>query len=163
MEASAWRIAVSPGRVPDVVDTRDVPKLPPPQAEQTLLGVPMFGYGEALEWRFVEGRFDRTGPATVYTRPRIPLVDGEETSALGRLLLMVDSANGVSAELDPARFTFVPVELTVSVRRHPRTEWVGMRARTTIDSDGVGTAHAELFDEAGYVGTALQTLFVAPR
>ena len=28
---------------------------------------------------------------------------------LGRTLAMVDSANGISAELDPATFLFVPV------------------------------------------------------
>jgi hypothetical protein len=163
MEASVWRIATAPGRVPDVPDLRVVPALPTSPQDVMLFGdVPPFGYGEALEWRFVEGAFSRMGPATVYSRPRLPLVAGEETSPVGRLLLMVDSANGISAELQPSRFTFVPVELTVSLRRHPRTEWVGMGARTTIDPEGIGTTHAELFDEHGYVGTALQTLFVAP-
>ena len=163
MEASVWRIAVAPGRVPEVADAREVPTVPGPQAQRLFVDVPSFGYGEALDWRFVEGAFDKTGPATVYSRPRIPLIAGEENSPLGRLLLMVDSANGISAELNPSRFTFVPVELTVSVRRYPRTEWVGMRAKTTIDPDGIGTTHAELFDEAGHLGTALQTLFVAAR
>lgn len=164
MEASVWRIAVAPGKVPEIADARAVPPVPgPPQNMALFVDVPSFGYGEALDWRFVEGAFHTTGPATVYARPRVPLIAGEDTSPLGRLLLMVDSANGVSAELHPSRFTFVPVELTVSVRRHPRTDWVGMCARTTIDPDGIGTTHAELFDEAGYLGTALQTLFVAPR
>ena len=76
---------------------------------------------------------------------------------------MVDSANGISGELLPTRFTFVPVSLSITVRRHPRTEWTGMRARTTIDSGGVGQTHVDLFDEAGYLGAALQTLFVAAR
>jgi hypothetical protein len=163
MEASAWRIASAPGRVPEVPDPREAPKLPGPQAQTLFPDVGSFGYGEAIEWRFLEGSFSELGPAAVYSRPRIPLIEGETTSPLGRLLLMVDSANGISAELLPTRFTFVPVELTVSVRRHPRTEWVGMRARTTIDPDGIGQTHADLFDEAGYIGTALQTLFVAPR
>jgi len=163
MEAAAWRIAAAPGRVPEVLDPREVPRLPGPQAQTTFPDIRSFGYGEALEWRFVEGSFSEAGPATVYARPRLPLVGGEATSALGRLLLMVDSANGISAALPLTAFTFVPVELTVSVSRHPRTEWVGMRARTTIDPDGIGHTHADLFDEAGYLGTALQTLFVAPR
>lgn len=163
MTASAWRIAVTPGRVPEVRDARAVPSLPEPQNLPLFVDVPSFGYGEALEWRFVEGRFDAVGPATVYTRPRMPIVAGETVSPLGRLLLMVDSANGISAELQPSKFTFVPVELTVSVSRHAKTEWVGMSARTTIDPEGVGHTHADLFDEAGYIGTALQTLFVAPR
>jgi len=163
MEAAAWRIAAAPGRVPEVADPREAPKLPGPQAQTSFPGLDFFGYGEALEWRFVQGSFGSIGPAAVYARPRVPLVAGEATSSLGRLLLMVDSANGISAALDLSRFTFVPVELTVSVKRHPRTEWVGMSARTTIDPDGIGHTHAELFDEAGYIGTALQTLFVAPR
>jgi hypothetical protein len=162
MEATAWRISATPGRVPEVRDPRPVPPLPSEPARQLFVDVPRFGYGEALEWRFVEGGFDRTGPAAVYARPLTPLFEGEEISPLGRLLLMVDSANGISAELPPSRFTFVPVELTVSVLRHPRTEWVGMSARTTLDGDGVGHTHAELFDQEGYLGTALQTLFVAP-
>jgi hypothetical protein len=163
MEATAWRIATAPHRVPDLPDERDAPRLPGPQPQQLFPEVPSFGYGEALEWRFVDGGFHLLGPATVYARPRIPLIAGEPISPLGRLLLLVDSANGISAALPVSRYTFVPVELTVTVVRHPRTEWVGMRAKTTIAGDGVGQTHAELFDEAGFLGTAIQTLFVAPR
>jgi hypothetical protein len=53
--------------------------------------------------------------------------------------------------------------MSITLRRHPRTEWTGMRAKTTIDAEGVGQTHADLFDEAGFLGTALQTLFVAAR
>lgn len=163
LEATAWRLATGPDRAPNVTDARPAPPLPGPQPQVLFPDVPSFPYGEAVEWRFVEGGFDRLGPATVYARPRIPLIAGEPVSPLARLLLMVDSANGISAELPVSRFTFVPVELTVNVVRHPRTEWVGMSARTTIDEGGVGQTHAELFDEAGYLGTAVQTLFVARK
>jgi hypothetical protein len=162
MEARAWRISVGDGRVPEVPDPRPVP---PRAAEEAtrLFGDIRFGYGEALEWRFTEGSFHELGPATVWARPRVPLVGDETVSPIERLLLMVDSANGISAELPPQQYTFVPVELTVSVRRHPRTEWVGMRAKTFLESDGIGQTRAELFDEEGYLGEALQTLYVAPR
>jgi hypothetical protein len=141
---------------------RPPPRLPPSGGD-VFEQLPSFGYGHALEWRFIEGSFFDLGPAAVYTRPRLPLVEGESLSALQRLLLMVDSANGISAAVPWATFTFVPVELTVSVRRHPRTEWVGMRAETAIEPDGIGQTKADLFDEAGFLGTATQTLFVAPR
>jgi hypothetical protein len=163
MEASAWRIAAQPGRVDPVVDTRRPPPLPGPQDQQPFVELPFFGYGQALEWRFVAGSFRELGPSTAYARPLLPLLEGVPLSALERLMLMVDSANGISAALDPLRFMFVPVELTVSVRRPPRTEWVGMRAETLIEADGIGQTHAELFDEEGYLGLATQTLFVAPR
>jgi hypothetical protein len=163
MEASAWRIATGAGRVPAVPDARKPPPLPGPQPQTRTVfeAIPHFGYGRALEWRFVDGGFDQLGPATIYARPLIPLVEGEPLSPLARLMLMVDSANGISAALPLGAFLFVPVELTVSVRRYPRTEWVGMRAETTIEDDGVGQTRAELFDEEGYIGTAGQTLFVA--
>lgn len=163
MEATAWRIATAADRAPEISDGRESPPLPGPQTQRLFNEVPSFGYGEAIEWRFVEGGFHEIGPATVYARPRIPLVAGEPVAPLTRLLLMVDAGNGVSAALSPVRYTFVPIELTVSVWRHPRTEWVGMRAITRTASDGVGQTHIELFDEAGFIGTALQTLFVAPR
>ena len=163
MEASAWRIAAAPGRVPEVADAREVPKLPGPHPQRFFVDLPSFPYGEAIEWRFVDGGFDQMGPATVFARPRIPLVAGHELTPLERLMLMVDSANGISGELKPTQFTFVPVSLTLTLRRHPRTEWTGMRARTTIDPEGIGQTAVELFDEAGFLGTALQTLFVAPR
>jgi hypothetical protein len=163
MSARAWRIAVAPDRAEARPLPGSVPSLPGPQARQQFVDVSTFGYADSLEWRFVEGAFDRLGPATLWTRPRIPLLPGEPPSPLGRLLLMVDSANGVSAELAPSRFTFVPVELTVSLLRPPRTEWVGMRAHTWLASDGVGQTRAELFDEEGPLGMAVQTLFVAPR
>lgn len=162
MVASAWRIAIETDRAPEVADARPAPPLPAPQPQQSFVGVAPFGYGESLECRFVEGAFDRLGPAAVYARARVPLVANEPLTALERLTLLVDSANGISAPLPPSRYTFVPVELTVSVRRHPRTDWVGMSARTTIEPDGIGHTVAELFDEDGYLGTALQTLFVAP-
>jgi hypothetical protein len=164
MQASAWRIATQPGRVPAIASgTPAIPPLPPPQPRVEFHRVPQFGYADAIEWRFAEGAFDALGPAIAWARPRLPLVEGEATSPLARLLLIVDSANGISAELEPSRFTFVPVELTVAIHRYPRTEWIGMRARTTVESDGVGLVRADLFDEEGPLGTAMQTLFVAPR
>jgi hypothetical protein len=163
MSARAWRIASQEGRAPAVTPAERVPPLPGPQPDPAFHSVPKFPYADALEWRFADGAFHTLGPATAWTRPRLPIIEAEPVSPLERLLLMVDSANGISAELDPLRYTFVPVELTVAVHRHPRTEWVGMRARTAIDPAGIGLARADLFDEEGFLGTALQALFVAPR
>jgi hypothetical protein len=109
MTARAWRIATSPDRAPAKPLPAAVPALPGPQEQRLFGDVPIFGYGQAMEWRFVEGSFDSMGPETVWSRPRIPLLPGEPASPLGRLLLMVDSANGLSAELPPSRFSFVPV------------------------------------------------------
>ncbi len=136
----------------------------PAEATSTYFAeVPRFGYGDALEWRFAEGHFAEIGPAATWTRLRVGIVEGEEPTPLARVLAMIDSANGISAELDVRRFLFVPVNLTVSLMRPPDGEWVGMRAETQIASVGVGTARARIFDSRGTIGHALQTLFVEKR
>ena len=122
-----------------------------------------FPYGEAIEWRFVHGGFDELGPATVWARCRIPLVRGSVLTGLQRVLIMVDSANGISAVLPFATWTFVPVALIVTAQRLPKAEWVGMAAQTAVDEDGIGVTEVTLFDAQGAFGRALQTLYVARR
>lgn len=163
LRASAWRVAVSEARSPLVGLDEPVPPIPATADLELFETNPDFGYGRAIEWRFTEGGFRKKGPATVWTRLRIPLLEGEAPSPLVRLLAMVDSANGVSWETDFATHTFVPVALTVATTRPAATEWVGMAARTMLAGDGVGTTKARLFDERGTIGQAVQGLFVAGK
>ncbi len=163
LRASAWRLAVGEGRSPEVRLAESPPPMPDFAETRPFPGAPPFGYGLALEWRFTEGGFHLLGPATAWTRLRVAVVEGEPVSPLARVLAMVDSANGISAELEPRSFLFVPVNLTVSLTRAPDGEWVGMSAVTSISSEGVGTTRARLFDLGGYFGESLQTLFVEPR
>ncbi len=163
VRASAWVISTSEGRHSPVRIDEPLPPIPAKAAETYFESVPRFGYGDALEWRFAEGGFVELGPSTVWTRLRVAIVRGEPVSPLARLLAMVDSANGLSAELDLGRYLFVPVNLTVSLARHPETEWVGMRSVTSLAGDGGGITRAHLFDERGLLGEALQTLYVEAR
>ena len=163
MRALAWQLQAEPGRSPAVGPREPAPPLPPPQPQAFFPGLPTFPYGEALEWRFTQGHFSAPGPATVWTRCRIPIVAGEPLSGLCRMIAMVDSANGVSWELPLGDYTFVPVDMNVVLRRLPEGEWVGMSATTTVEADGLGMVETRLFDAAGTVGASLHTLFVAPR
>jgi hypothetical protein len=163
MRALAWQLSAEPGRSPEVGPREPAPPLPPPQPQRYFPGLPPFPYGQAIEWRFTEGHFAEPGPATVWTRCRIPLVAGEPLTGLTRLVTMVDSANGISWDLPLGRFTFVPVDLNVVLRRSPEGEWVGMSATTTVEGDGVGMVRTRLFDAGGTLGGSLHTLFVAPR
>jgi hypothetical protein len=162
LRALGWKLAAAEGRSP-ARHLEPAPALPGPQPQAFLPGAGDFPYGRALEWRWVEGAFDALGPATVWTRARIPLVRGEPMTPLERLLVMLDSANGVSAELDLQTWTFVPVDQTVVLHRHPEGEWVGMAARTTLGPDGIGLTHTRVFDQRGVIGRSLHTLFVARR
>ena len=163
MRATAWRLLAEAGRSPSVPSGFVAPLLPPHEAEARFPGLERFPYGDAIEWRFVDGGFSDLGPATVWTRCRIPLVRGSALSGLERVLIMVDAANGISAVLPMAAWTFVPVDLTVVLERLPDADWVGMAARTILGTDGIGMTETQLFDAQGALGRALQTLYVAPR
>ena len=163
VRASAWLVATSEGRARDARIDEPVPPMPETATSTYFENVPRFGYGDALEWRFAEGHFAEMGPAAVWSKLRVAIVEGEPVSPLERVLAMIDSANGISAELDVRQFLFVPVNLTVSLMRLPEGEWAGMRAETQIASAGVGTTRARIFDARGTLGHAMQSLYVEKR
>ena len=76
---------------------------------------------------------------------------------------MIDSANGISAELDSFQWTFVPVDMTVGLYRQPDGPWVGMAARTLMDNEGIGQTTTTIFDSKGSLGKSMHTLFIRPR
>lgn len=161
--AHAWRFLSEAGVSSALTDPYTIPLLPEPQVQKHFPGVSYFPYGDALEWRFTTGGYDELGPATVWTRPRIPLIEDLETDGLEALVLMVDSANGISAELDILKWTFVPVDLTIAIYRQPEGAWVGMDARTVMENDGIGQATTIMFDGKGKLGQSMHTLFIRPR
>lgn len=121
------------------------------------------GYLDAVDWRWVKGAVEEPGPGLVWMRPLVGLVDEEPMTPLQRLMACVDSASGVSAELDPARWAFLNTELTVHVLRPPVGEWVCLDAETTLSTGRVGVATSSVYDAQGLVARSAQALLVVPR
>lgn len=121
------------------------------------------GYHTAMEWRSVRGSFVEPGPATVWMRMRHPLVAGEDPTPLQRVLIAADVGNGISAVLDWRSHVFINVDLTVHLERLPEGEWVCVDAATIPQVNGIGTAESVLFDEAGRIGRAAQSLLIDRR
>ena len=166
LHARGWRIAIPHGQVPVVPGDAAPPPLPETDGRQLPPRLPdahTAGYLSAIEWRFLDGSLDRRGPGRAWTRPSIPLVAGEDASPMCRALLVADSGSGVGAVLDPARFIFINVDLTVVRPRDPVGEWLLLEAATTTNTQGTGFAETALSDLSGRCGTALQTLLVTPR
>ncbi len=124
--------------------------------------MPFFG-SDAMDIRFVAGAFAQPGPATAWFRLRVPLVEGEEPSALQRLAAAADFGNGISSVLPWENWLFINPDLTVYVERPPVGEWVALEARTLLAPEGVAAAESVLFDRTGRVGRAVQSLLVAER
>lgn len=159
LHARGWRIERPDGDVPEVREGGRPEPLPPagegtpPEVFSRQRG----GYLTMIEWRFNASVY-----GTAWTRPRIPLLAGEEMSSMGRALLVADSGSGISAALPVSGFTFVNVDLTVISQRDPIGEWLLLEAATEIGPDGTGLAATRLSDQQGSFGRALQTLIVAP-
>lgn len=121
------------------------------------------GYGEVVEWRWVEGVVGALGgEGTVWMRTP-DLVDGEQISPVQRLLVCVDSASGASAALDIREWAFLNTELTVHVLRPPVGEWICLDARTRFGGGAVGLATSDVYDEKGLVAHSGQALLVVRR
>jgi hypothetical protein len=162
MRATAWRMRSEP------IEQEIGAEPPPPRPDGLPDAVFSFwrdevAYHRALDWRVVEGNTDGPGPATVWTRLRVPLVAGEQPAPLERLIVMADAASGISAALPWESWLFVNVDLGIHLGRPPRGEWMAMAARTVIGPTGMGLCTSTLGDEHGAVGVSTQSLLVAPR
>lgn len=156
---TAWLLATS--------DTADAATdRYPPLVEGEALSVPHGwhgapGYLETVSWR----RQPDTGETgnVIWLSPLVPLVDSEPTTDLQALAMVVDSANGAGAALDPQQFVFMNTDTAVHLHRLPVGTDFALRARGSIGPDGLGVTTAELFDRQGFIGTSAQTLLVQRR
>jgi hypothetical protein len=158
--ARAWRTlradAPAAGEDPAPPPLPDGPGEAPPMLDG-------FGYGAAVEVRFAAGGWTVPGPATAWTRLRVPVVADEEPSGLQRVLAVADSGNGISAVMSWDEWLFINPELSVHVRREPRGEWICLDAATAIAPGGTGLARSTLSDADGVVANGSQSLLVARR
>ncbi len=165
LRATGWRMLASPSDLPaTAAGAEPAGKLPAPDDSPAGIGPGWdSGYLSAIEWRFVAGHFLERGPATAWTRMRIPLVDGEDPTPLQRALVVVDSGSGVSNVLDIGSWLFVNPDLTYHVARPARGEWLCLDSVSGIQGGGIGLTRTTLRDLDGIVGVGAQSLFVAPR
>lgn len=119
-------------------------------------------FPDATEIRVVAGK-PGSGEATAWFRLRVPVLPGQEPSPLQRAVAAADFANGVSFRVPFAEWVFVNCDLTVHLSRDPVGPWIGMAARSDLGDAGAGLATGTLFDDAGRVGVATQSLFVQRR
>ena len=143
----------------------------PAPVSEGVLQTPSVAYTEsyaafhnaACEHRFVEGSWIEHGPVFVWVRMKYPLIAGLALSPLQRVAAAADFGNGVSSVVPSENISFINPDLTVHQHRPLRGEWVGMRAKSHVDSGGVGFAESELFDRSGRFGRSLQSLLLEQR
>ncbi len=125
-------------------------------------GMRMFAT-DAMEIRFVEGRFREPGPATAWFRFRHPLIAGAEIAPVELLAAAGDFGNGIASELSWDEHTFINPDLTLYIEREPEGEWIALQSEMRVAAGTVAVAESVLWDERGRIGRAIQSLVVGPR
>src|SRR5690606_675310 len=109
--ASAWRMLVSD--TADVEQASQQPrKLPGSDHNSEFFNRWTSGYIDSLE---IRGASD----GTVWARPTLPLVAGEETSPAEHVMCVADIANGVGAVLEPEQWRFLNTDVVTHLHRRP--------------------------------------------
>jgi len=125
--------------------------------------VPIFrereGYHRAFEMRLARGVYGE-GPTVTWMRAVIDLVAGEAIDPSERVLVIADSCNGLSPVVDPRVTTFINADLSANIVRDLSGEWIAVAAQTELTTEGCGLATGHLYDRAGWIGVAAQTLIV---
>jgi Thioesterase-like superfamily len=175
LEASLWSdqgVEIVRARAlriqPAEAETLQEPSPPPPGPEH---GRPsdfrsasgkMFAT-DAMELRFVDGKFYEPGSATAWFRLRVELVAGEHPSPLQSLAAAGDFGNGIASAVPWEGHAFINPDLTLYIERQPVGEWICLKAVTRLPRGGVGVAESVLYDKRGRVGRAIQSLLVTRR
>ncbi|MGO4382971.1 thioesterase family protein [Specibacter sp. RAF43] len=161
VRATAWRLQTTDTTA--VAGLEEEPFAPPADA-QPWDGMNIWpgGFIATLEGRTVPGH--RPGRGRAWLRSPYGMVDGETSSALVRLLGLVDSANGIAARVapGPGSYIFPNVDLSLHIHREPVGEWLGLDSRVTFAGDGIGLTSSVLHDTAGAFGRSEQILTVRP-
>lgn len=164
VRATAWRLASS--------DTSTVAgNLPDP-----IPGPDELGPGDRLAaWpggfiRSLQARLDEPSPGRRFCWLTSPVSllpaqpDGSPAAGpVAEFVRLVDSANGIAAQLDPYQWIFPNTDLTIHLWRTPVGPDVGFDTMATIGPDGVGCTQTVLHDVQGPVGRATQALTVRRR
>jgi hypothetical protein len=120
------------------------------------------GFWTAMDVRIAEGDLGAPGVGAAWFRFDADLAEGVDLSPFARVAAAGDYGNGIGSPLEMGPWLYVNPDLTVAVHRPPVDDWVGIRARSAAEPLGTGLTTTGLFDRTGRIGTALQSLFVAP-
>lgn len=134
--------------------------------DATTIEAPTWASGEntafhrdAVDHRVIEGNFSVPGAAVEWIRLRQPVIAGEEPSPLCRVAAASDIASGISSIYSAeSGVGLINADLTIALHRPLIGEWVGIDAVTEVGPDGIGLCTNRLFDTAGTIGAATQSL-----
>ncbi|HEY3831769.1 MAG TPA: thioesterase family protein [Acidimicrobiia bacterium] len=118
----------------------------------------LVGFWSATEVRIATGDWERAGPGSGWLRLHVPVVAGEEPTAIERVVAAADFASGVGNPVRMADAGTINAELSVHVHRPAIGEWIGLDARAWAHGEGGGLSEAVIHDREGPIGRSAQAL-----
>lgn len=154
-----------PADMPRPVDRQPAPPSQgtrPPIGIESADALPAY-HSHGTEHSYIAGTFQGPGESTAWIRLTVPVVPDAEVTPFQRTVAAADFINGMSTPLSWLEWTFINPDLTVNLHRLPVGEWICVDAKTRVDALGIGTAEADLYDEHGRIGHAVQDLLIERR
>ena len=143
---------------PFEVSVHHDPAMRGPEAADPYPGISQWpgGYIESLDVSALPEHAPGQGQGWL-TNP-YPMIEGETTDPMVKLIGMVDTANGVAPALDagPGGHSFANVDLQIHLHRLPAGEHLGLQTTSNVGPDGVGLTSAVLHDVHGPFGRSEQ-------
>lgn len=126
--------------------------------QKTLHGKASF-INDGVVVKYPAGQSHKPGPTTAWMKT-VPLLANETPSAFQRICPLADCGNAFGRNAEPWEVNFMNPDLTILLHRDPIGDWLGSNSSAYWEPNGIGMADAQLFDETGTVGRALQTLLL---
>lgn len=157
--ARGWRMRRTPDDFP-AVGTHDGPPMAPTRGRDPMMSFAHAdGYLSVVDFSFSSGGGDELGPAQVWSRARVDLVEGESMTGWQHTVVVADSSSGVSLASDPLTHPAVNCDLVVSLHRDPEPGWVHLDSET-VGGPGHGVLTDTLLsDDYGRIGRCVQNLY----
>lgn len=124
-------------------------------------GEGMFVASEQAGWSVLGAQHQNTSRKLAYYSGE-DVVAGEAASPFVRSVVVAEAATNMVVNLGTAGIGYINGDLTVSLSRLPRSEFIGVRGDTRCAVDGVAVGTATLFDAVGPIGTASVTALANP-
>lgn len=163
VQATVLKIKSQALALPPEIEDQPVDLPGPDRAREEAAPLANCPFVTGMSMRAARGHFGVPGPGAIWYRVERPLIEGSAVSQAMRAVVAADFCNGTGAALDFREWTFINADLTVSFARQPVGAWILVDAKSMIGPDGAGLAAAQLADERGYFGRAVQSLVIERR
>ena len=112
-------------------------------------------------WGVLGAEHQNTSRKRAYYRG-LDVIAGEPVSPFVRAAIVAEATTNMVLNMGTEGIGYINGDLTVTLARLPRSEFIGVQGDSRFAAAGVATGTATLFDDHGPIGTAIVTALANP-